>query len=200
MGMDEQQEPEAGELMAGQRTTDEGPGYWVRGAVTRFEGPLTLYAARVLGNAEAARDVVQETFLRLCVQERAAVEPRLAEWLFTVCRNRALDVLRKESRMTQLSDEKAHHCLSPDPSPLDAVELRDSAARVLDLLERLPSNQREVILLKFQNGFSYREISRISGHSETNVGYLIHVGLKTLRGQLQVQDGQPADARNARVK
>ena len=44
-----------------------------------------------------------------------------------------------------------------------------------------------MIRLKFQNGFSYREISRISGHSVTNVGYLIHVGLKTLRGQLQLR-------------
>ena len=55
---------------------------------------------------------------------------------------------------------------------------------MLDLLDALPANQREVIRLKFQNGFSYQEISRISGHSVTNVGYLIHAGLKTLRGQL----------------
>src|SRR5262249_47320055 len=168
-----------------------------RGAVARFEAPLLLYAIRLVGNAEAARDVVQETFLRLCVQDRQAIEPRLAEWLFTVCRNRALDVLRKESRMTQLSDEQAHHCLSPDPSPPDTVEKRDSAARVLDMLERLPASQREAIRLKFQSGFSYREISRISGHSVTNVGYLIHVGLKTLRGQLQSLDGQPAKSSSA---
>jgi RNA polymerase sigma factor (sigma-70 family) len=200
MVMDRGYDQEAGKPMSGERTTDEGPWSWVRGAVTRFEGPLTLYAARLVGNAEGARDVVQETFLRLCVQERAAVEPRLAEWLFTVCRNRALDVLRKESRMTQLSDEKVHHCLSSDPSPLDTVTHRDSAAQVLELLDQLPSSQREVIRLKFQNGFSYREISRISGHSETNVGYLIHVGLKTLRGQLERRDGQPAEAKNAPVQ
>ena len=74
----------------------------------------------------------------------------------------------------------------------DVAERRDAAARVLDLLETLPASQREVIRLKFQNGFSYREISRISGHSVTHVGYLIHTGLKTLRGQLN--DGPPARA------
>ena len=73
--------------MNGQPSSDQGP--WVRDAVARFESPLTLYAARLLGDAEAARDVVQETFLRLCVQDRASIETRLAEWLFTVCRNRA---------------------------------------------------------------------------------------------------------------
>src|SRR5436305_2810402 len=179
-----------GEPMPGTLSTDDAP--WVRGAVAQFEGPLTLYAVRLLRDAEAARDVVQETFLRLCVQERAVVESRLAEWLFTVCRNRALDVLRKESRMTRLSDEQVQHRASADPGPCDVAERRESAARVLDLLDSLPANQREVIRLKFQNGFSYQEISRISGHSVSNVGYLIHAGVKTLRGSLF--DGQAAEA------
>ena len=101
--------------------------------------------------------------------------------------------------MSQLSDEQVHHCLSPGSSPADVAEHREAAERVLELLERLPASQREAIRLKFQNGFSYREISRISGHSVTNVGYLIHVGLKTLRSQLQRLDGPPAgvEARNA---
>ncbi len=165
---------------------------WVRSAVDRFEGPLTLYAARLLGDADAARDVVQETFLRLCAQPRGHVEGRLAEWLFTVCRNRALDVLRKEGRMTQLSDDQARVRASNEPGPVELAEHRESAARVLDLLDSLPPGQRDVIRLKFQNGFSYREIARISGYSVGNVGYLIHVGLKTIRGQLA--EGPPARA------
>jgi RNA polymerase sigma-70 factor (ECF subfamily) len=166
---------------------------WVREAVARFEGPLALYATRLLGDHEAARDVVQDAFLRLCAQDRAAVGDHLAEWLFTVCRNRALDVLRKEHRMTQLSDEQVNRCLSPSPGPCEAAERHDLGRKVLALLETLPSNQRDVLRLKFQNGFSYQEISRISGHSVSNVGYLIHAGIKTLRGQLF--DGQPVEAR-----
>ena len=157
---------------------------WIRSAVSQFEGPLTRYAVRLVGDADRARDVVQDTFLRLCSQDRFHVEPRLAEWLFTVCRNRSLDVLRKEKRMTRLSDEHARVRPSPDPGPTELVERHDTAAKVLDLLALLPLGQQEVIRLKFQNGFSYQEISRISGHSVGNVGYLIHVGLKTLRGRL----------------
>src|SRR3954452_10209087 len=181
-----------GEPMPAQLSTDDGS--WVRGAVARFEGPLTLYAARLLGDPDAARDVVQETFLRLCVQKRQDLESHLAEWLFTVCRNRALDVMRKESRMTHLSQEQVQRCLSPAPGPPDVAERRELASRVLDLLDSLPPSQREVIRLKFQNGFSYQEISRISGHSVSNVGYLIHAGMKTLRGLLF--DGQPIEARS----
>jgi RNA polymerase sigma factor (sigma-70 family) len=166
---------------------------WVRDAVAHFEGPLTLYAARLLRDAETARDVVQETFLKLCASDQDSIDGHLAEWLFTVCRNRALDVLRKEHRMTQLRDEQVLRCLHPDPGPLDLAERHELGTRVLELLEALPPSQREVIRLKFQNGFSYQEISRISGHSVSNVGYLIHAGIKALRGHLFV--GQPAEGR-----
>src|SRR5262245_46265380 len=163
---------------------DVDRGTWVRDAVARFEGPLTIYASRLLGDAETARDVVQDTFLRLCAQNYESVGTHLAEWLFTVCRNRALDVLRKEHRMTQLGDEQVNLCTSPEKGPLERALERDLSGRVLELLEALPANQREVVRLKFQNGFSYQEISRISGHSVSNVGYLIHNGIKSLRVQL----------------
>jgi RNA polymerase sigma factor (sigma-70 family) len=178
--------------MTGEAKSDDHA--WIRAAVDRFQGPLTLYAARLLSDADRARDVVQETFLRLCRQDHSVIEERLAEWLFTVCRNRAMDVLRKEGRMTQLSEEQVQLRVGPEPEPSDVVGHREESKRVLDMLERLPNNQREVIRLKFQNGFSYREISRISGHSVTNVGYLIHAGLKTIRQCLA--DGQPAGAQS----
>jgi RNA polymerase sigma-70 factor (ECF subfamily) len=177
---------------AGPQAPAEPSPHWVLDAVARYERPLTRYASRLLGDAERARDVVQDTFLKLCTQRRDHIGERLAEWLFTVCRNRALDVLRKEGRMSRLGDDQVSTCTSPEPDPADAVERRDSAAKVLECLDGLPDNQREVIRLKFQNGFSYREISRISGHSISNVGFLIHTGLKTLRHRLA--DGLPAEA------
>ena len=91
--------------------------------------------------------------------------------------------------MTRLSDEHTSACASADPGPAEALETRESAAQVLRALDNLPPSQREVIRLKFQNGFSYREISRISGHSVSNVGFLIHTGLKTIRRRLV--DPQP---------
>jgi RNA polymerase sigma-70 factor (ECF subfamily) len=174
--------------MAGQPA--RGDNAWIRAAVDRFERPLTRYAARLLGDADRARDVVQEVFLKLCTQPRERVEPHLAEWLFTVCRNRATDVLRKEGRMTRLSDD--HVRASEAPPPPEALERREDAATILRLLDDLPKGQQEVIRLKFQNGFSYKEISRISGYSVSNVGFMIHTGLKTIRTRLGVARPAPA--------
>ena len=75
--------------------------------------------AALLRDADKLRDVVQDTFLEALPSEFASIDGHLAEWLFTVCRNRALDVLRKENRMTQF-EEQVHRCLSPDPGPLEA--------------------------------------------------------------------------------
>ncbi len=81
-------------------------------------------------------------------------------------------------------------------APPEVLEQREDASRVLRMLDDLPPNQREVIRLKFQNGFSYKEISRISGHSVSNVGFLIHTGLKTIRGRLGVTANRAAPAQS----
>jgi RNA polymerase sigma-70 factor (ECF subfamily) len=162
---------------------------WVRSALDRFEGPLVRYAAQITGDLERARDVVQDTFVRLCAEDRARVENHLTEWLFTVCRNRALDVRRKESRMTPLSDEQLADCESNDLSPADATERRETTSQVLQLIEGLPENQREVIRLKFQNDLSYREISQVTNLSVTNVGFLLHTAIKTIRERMKAEPG-----------
>jgi len=159
-------------------------GRWVLEAFDRFEKPLILYATRLLGDPERARDVVQDTFLKLCKQPREEIQDRLGEWLFSVCRNRAVDVMRKEKRMSFLSDERAMICASTEPDPAELTAERDAAQQAMDLLNSLPANQQEVIRLKFQHGFSYRDISQITGHSVSNVGFLIHTGMKTLQKRL----------------
>lgn len=160
---------------------------WVISAMSRFEGSLTLYASRLLGDVERGRDVVQETFLRLCSQEPSSIEPFLAEWLFTVCRNQALDVRRKESRMKTLEESQIESKQSLELAPLEAAERRESFSLVLQALKKLPENQQEVIRLKFQHDLSYRQISGVTGLTVSNVGFLMHTGLKAIRQQMGQQ-------------
>lgn len=157
---------------------------WVRDVVDRFEGPLVRYAARLTGDLEAARDVVQDTFLRLCREDRAKVDGHMAEWLFTVCRHRALDVRRKEVRMTTMTAEKAASHPSPGPDQALQAEHRDTARQVQRIVATLPENQQEVVRLKYQAGLSYKEISRVTELSVSNVGYLLHTAIGKIREQL----------------
>jgi RNA polymerase sigma-70 factor (ECF subfamily) len=153
---------------------------WVRDAVGRFEGPLVRYAARLLGDVERARDVVQDTFLKLWETDRVDVDGHLAPWLYTVCRNRALDVMRKEGRMSTLSDGR----IEASPRPAGDGPDPEGTSQVLALLDRLPRRQQDVIRLKFQCGLSYKDIGQVTQLSVSHVGVLIHHGMKAIREQL----------------
>ncbi|MEO6874898.1 MAG: sigma-70 family RNA polymerase sigma factor [Opitutaceae bacterium] len=149
--------------------------------------PLTRYAARLLHDPERARDVVQDTFVKFMAQPAADVEGHAVEWLFTVCRNRALDVMRKENRMRRFEEGEMERASTADPRPGRTLEAAETHASVLKLIDRLPSNQQEVVRLKFQNGFSYKEIARITELSVTNVGFLIHTAVSNLRREFAAE-------------
>jgi RNA polymerase sigma factor (sigma-70 family) len=163
----------------GKKMTPQSPD-WFASIMARYQRPLTAYARRLLGSDHAAHDAVQETFLQLYSKSPGELNGSLVPWLYTVCRSRAMDLRRKEKRMT-LATEDAVDLLTTADNPANAVEQTDAALHILKLLETLPPNQQEVLRLKFQHALSYREISEVTELSESNVGFLIHTGLKTIR-------------------
>ncbi|MDF9831901.1 RNA polymerase sigma factor (sigma-70 family) [Ereboglobus sp. PH5-5] len=160
---------------------------FARAIVNEYQGPLTRYATRFLGDADRARDVVQDTFMRLMERPVGEVDGHLAEWLFTVCRHRALDILRKEARMSRFEEGQIERVATDDPRPGRALEHEEAHTAMLRLIDGLPASQQEVIRLKFQNGFSYKEISRITDLSVSHVGVLIHNAVQRLRADFAAQ-------------
>lgn len=161
---------------------------WVEEALDEYEIPLLRYAVSLLGDVEVARDVVQDTFLKLCGQKQKAVQGHLAQWLFRVCRNRAVDWQRKERRMTSLSTPRLSLLRDKSSGPLRKLESREVLSGVAKVIEGLPDKQREVVRLKFQQGLSYKEISSVTGLSVSNVGFLIHTGVKTIRKRFPIDN------------
>ncbi len=161
-------------------TTDAA---WIEASVARWERPLIAYARRILSDDDDARDVVQETFLRLCRQPRGEVEHRLPEWLFTVVRHCAIDHLRKERPMHAIVDQDSAGAATAPP-PSARLEAQEASSGLLGALATLPRNQQDCIRLKFQQDLSYQQISSVTGLSVTNIGFLIHTGIKSLRARL----------------
>lgn len=172
------------DVMSKQATSGESWADSVRAAVRRFEAPLMLYALRLLKHPEEAQDIVQETFLRLCAQNPAALEGRLSVWLFSVCRNLCMDARRKRVRTAAANRELTNRGGTTEPAPDQLSEQDESLSHALSVLETLSPNQQEVIRLKFQHGLSYREIAAVTRLSVTNVGFLIHTGVKKIREQV----------------
>jgi len=160
----------------------------IRSAVATYQTRLISFAARITGDTDSAREVVQETFVRLGDQDLDAIEDHLAAWLFRVCRNKALDFRKKEAPLRPLEGAVAR----PTAAGLDphqALERHDEARRVLAAVACLPAVQQEVLRLRFQSDLNYKEISEITGQSVSNVGFLIHTAIKRLRENLQETSG-----------
>ncbi len=169
---------------------------WIRQAVERFESPLTQYATRLMrGDLDRARDVVQDAFVKLWSADRAEVDSHLGQWLYRVCRNRALDIRRKESRMTTLQDDKLDGMSRPQPAKRDAIGDDSTSApahephspAVIALLNTLNDTQQEALRLKFQGGLSYKEIAAVMDITSNHVGVLIHNAIKSLRERMNAE-------------
>ena len=107
--------------------TEDVSSAWPAEAVTalvdRYERPLLAYACRMLGGDwQGAQDAVQETFLRLCRENREKIESRVAAWLFSVCRSRVIDM----QRTNHTTPIDASQVTVADPAP-DASQIASEA-------------------------------------------------------------------------
>jgi RNA polymerase sigma-70 factor (ECF subfamily) len=148
-------------------------------------GRLLRYAKRLVNDDQIAQDLVQETFLRLLKMKREEVEGKLPEWLFHVCRNLAIDHLRRKKPTVSIDDETGPGTqLSSDDNALEQMEGNERVSKMLKEISRLPKEHQEVIRLKFQEGLSYQQISKITGLSATNVGFILSNSVKKIREAL----------------
>lgn len=166
----------------------------VSAAFARYGPLLTDYAARILGDRDRAADVVQETFLRMCRETRAGTAIQVPEWLYTVCRNHAIDIQRKERRMIQTSDDFVLDRPAANGCPEGGLVRAEAQSALARHVGRLSANQREVLRLRFQHALSYKQIADVTGLSVSNVGFLIHVALKSLRERLSESSLHPSRA------
>lgn len=175
----------------------EGHG-WLLEAVEAYEAPLTRYARRLLDDVDLATDAVQHAFVKLCAESRERLEGRVAPWLFRVCRNRAVDHLRRSGRERALLDARASDdghdtratgaagIVGRESDPALVAERADLARHLTALLASLPAPQRETIDL-WCAGLSYKQIADVTGRTEGHVRVLAHRGLTALRGHPEVQ-------------
>jgi RNA polymerase sigma-70 factor (ECF subfamily) len=153
---------------------------WILIVLEQYERPLLRFAWRMLGNEESARDVVQHVFMRLCGQSRETLGDHTAAWLFAVCRNRSVDLLRKKGAASEEGEFPVAECPSREPDPAVTAEKVDMHRRVSRMMDELPVPQREAVAL-WAEGFSYREIAEVTKNTEGNIRVIVHRALKRMR-------------------
>jgi RNA polymerase sigma-70 factor (ECF subfamily) len=162
--------------------------------VERYQNPLLRFASRMLSDETAAQDVVQEAFLRVARDPRRLLKvENCHNWLMRIVRNICIDHIRKAVRQRKAMKEMAARAedvtvTSSETSPEAALEREETHALVHQAIASLKPRYRELVILKVQEGKSYREIAEITGLSATNVGYLLHHAMKALSHRLRGQE------------
>ena len=151
-----------------------------------LESPLLSYALRLLGEREAAEDVVQEAFMKLHAQFDEVREPR--KWLFRAVHNMALNQRRAGAKVVRVPEfeggaEQSKMC-QPGPLPDEEMMRLEGIGLVRLGLGALDERTQEVVRMKFEEELSYKEIAERTGLTAGHVGYLLHHALKNLASEL----------------
>lgn len=158
--------------------------------VSRWERPLFRFVFRLLPRVEDARDICQETFLRILKKaDRFRPDSRFSTWMYQIALNLCRDRLRRQRRWGLLvtdepADEERTADAGSDADPAGAAERRERSAAVRQALARIPAEQREVLVLKEFQGLKFREIAAILDCPESTVKSRMYYGLNGIRAVL----------------
>jgi RNA polymerase sigma-70 factor (ECF subfamily) len=132
----------------------------------RYDRRCFQFIRRVLGPAhsEAAEDLHQETWISVS-NNAAAFDPRRASfpaWLFTIARRKVFDHYRRQkvAVLASAEDDGAMTVADPSPTPLEAVQSRELARRLVAAVEALPLEQRAAFVMFAGGGLSLEEIAQ----------------------------------------
>ena len=142
-----------------------------RNDILPLKNELYRLALRITLNPAEAEDVVQDTMMKVWSRrERWHEIDSIEAFCLTICRNLALDRMRKMDNQSQ-SLEEGHD--TPDPSyasdPEEQAVQQDRIALIHRLIDSLPEKQRTIMLLRETEGKSYKEIAAVMDISEEQV-------------------------------
>ncbi|MEA2422088.1 MAG: hypothetical protein QOF55_1187 [Thermoleophilaceae bacterium] len=154
-------------------------------------GPTALASAnRVLRDEAAAEDVVQDVFVELWLKP-STFDPKrssLASYVSMLARSRALDRWRSKGareRAVERSEEQSRVLKEPAESAAEPVIRRERSLSLLGALGKLPTDQREALLLAYGRGLTAQEIARASGVPLGTAKSRVRLGLRKARANLK---------------
>lgn len=163
------------------------------GLVERYQAPLIHFLRRTLGSDEDVFDCAQDAFLAAYRNlSRYSEEHPFRAWLYTIARNKALDLVRKRRRELPLilDDNIVDH----QPLPEEAWLAKEQASMLTEVLNELPEHYGQALYLRFHQELSYEEIALVLEVPVSRVKTYLYRGKEKLRQHLERraihEDGQ----------
>ena len=152
--------------------------------VLPLKNRLFRFAYSILGDHDLSKDVVQETMLKVWEKRNdLQIIQNLEAWCMTLTRNFALDKVRSKHHKTMALIENFDK-ENNEQSPYKMAELGNTMEVIDKIVGNLPLKQNETFQLRDIEGFSYREISEITGYNINDVKVNIFRARKTIRTNL----------------
>jgi RNA polymerase sigma-70 factor (ECF subfamily) len=162
--------------------------------VREYGDRLYRFALRLVGE-RGAEDLTQEVLLRV-FRSIGSYEPtgRFDSWLFTIANHLAIDEARRrkpEAPLTEIDEEaRGDRFASAMPEPSESLEEAERRRALLQAVERLPLDQRQVFLLREEAGLSFKEIAEILQCPLNTALGRMHYAMEHLRKALKTH-GMP---------
>lgn len=150
--------------------------------VERYKERAYWLAFDMVGDAEAAKDISQEAFVRV-YQKISTVDPRsnFSGWLSRIVVNLCIDYLRTEKHRKAVSLDELPFEPRLETRPDSKLESAEICAAVRKVLERMPEKYRTVLVLKEINGMSSQEIASILGRPALTIRWRLHAARKMFK-------------------
>lgn len=156
----------------------------------RWQPKLLAHAYRLIGDAEAARDIAQEAWADIVKGLRRLDDVRVfPAWAFRIVTRRAADAVRRNQKDRKIVNAYGAESQHRDESP-DGMESRSGDARLRDAIGKLPREQRAAIALFYQQDLSVAEIAAALGVPAGTVKTRLMHARRKLRATLE---GEPSD-------
>lgn len=157
-----------------------------------YQHRLLRYLLFLTGKREVAEDLFQETWIRVLMRgSQYNGKARFDTWLFTIARNLVIDLSRKRTmasldEMSEVNGEDRPFEIAMDaPSPLEQFESREDRAEVGEVLLKLDSTYREVLVLRFYEELSLDEIAGVTKAPLSTVKSRLYRGLAALKPEME---------------
>ena len=147
-----------------------------------FVNDIFRFSITIVRDVDVAEDVASETFMRAWKHLPSFKGGNFRSFLYTIAKNYAFDVLKKQSRTTALDADNTED--TDEVSPEDKVFASQEAKKLMEAIQNLSELYRLVITLRFMQELSIRETSEILNKSESAVKVAQHRAIKKLEKYL----------------
>ncbi|WP_223701610.1 RNA polymerase sigma factor [Sutcliffiella deserti] len=153
----------------------------------RYEKVLYSFLIKVTGDEEIAEEAIQDVFMKLWQGSTGSYDStkgKFSSWLFTVARNKALDIIRKKARAKSISIDEVEPFLSSDDSPEQQTEWKEEQEKIRKAVSTLSDEQKKMVHYMYFKGYTQQKIAELTGTPLGTVKGRLRLALKKLKRTL----------------